>query len=146
MTCYDLLVELSQNERCKIYIDLCNKTIKVNGKIIIDHGEVKRNKIINKEFDELITETLNIEDLYKQYKYSMPNERENRRHYFKALSANELTDAQLVMGMQRYEARIRLEVYILLASLTGMLKWDNPKHFFWQSTVDKDFIILKKYI
>lgn len=146
MTCYDLLVKLSQTDRYKIYIDLCNKTIKVNGKPIISCGEVERHEIVGEEFDELINEALDIDDLYEQYKYSLPNEREDCRHYFKALSANELTDAQLVLGMKRYEARVRLEAYILLASLTGMLEWKEPNHFYWRSERDGDFVILKKYI
>ena len=146
MTCYDLLVKLSQTDRYKISINLCDKTIKVNGKTIIERGEVKRNKIVDEAFDKLIECPLDMDDLYKQYKCSLPNEREDCRHYFKALSASELTDAQLVTGMKRYEARIRLEAYILLASLTGLLVWNNEDQFYWQSEKDKDFIILKKYI
>ena len=146
MTCYELLVMLSQDCQDRIYIDLCNKTIKVNGKCLIESGEVVCNQFKDFEFDELINETLDLDDLYSQYKYSMPNEKEDRRHYFKALSASELTDAQLVCGMPRYEARIQLEAYILLASLVGILKWVNPNYFYWQSVKDKDFIILRKYI
>ena len=58
-----------------------------------------------------------------------------------ALSANEMTDAQMVLGMPRLEARVRLEAYVLLASIVGKIKWSNPNHWYWVGK-DKDFIIL----
>ena len=145
MTLYELLVQLSQERSDKIHIDLCKKTIKIGRKIIIDSGQVVVNKVFDNDFTELLTESLDIDELYKQYKYSIPSERDDRRHYFKALSVNQLTDEQLVVGMPRLEARIRLEAYILLASLTGELQWKNPQHWYWVGE-DEDFIILKKYI
>lgn len=145
MTLYELLVQLSQEGSDKIHINLYNKTIKVGRTVIIDSGQVIKNKVFGNDFVELLIEELDIDELYKQYKYSMPSERDNRRHYFKALSANQLTDEQLVTGMPRLEARIRLEAYILLASMTGKLQWHNPTHWYWVGQ-DKDFVILKKYI
>lgn len=145
MTLYELLVQLSQEGSDKIHIDLCNKTIKVGRTVIIDSGQTIKNKVFGNDFVELLTEELNIDELYEQYKYSMPSERDNRRHYFKALSASQLTDEQLVTGMPRLEARIRLEAYILLASMTDKLQWHNPAHWYWVGQ-DKDFVILKKYI
>ena len=145
MTLYELLVQLSQEGSDKIRIDLCNKTIKVGRIVIIDSGQTIKNKVFGNDFVELLTEELDIDELYEQYKYSMPSERDNRRHYFKALSASQLTDEQLVTGMPRLEARIRLEAYILLASMTGKLQWHNPAHWYWVGQ-DKDFVILKKYI
>ena len=96
------------------------------------------------EWNKLIEEAKDIDELYTQYKYSTPSERDNTRHYFKALPASELSDAQLVYGMNRLEARIRLEAYILLAWITGLI-WADPSKFFYQGK-DKDFIILKKYL
>ena len=145
MTFYELLVQLSQEGSDKIHIDLRNKTIKVGRKVIIDSGQITANKVFGYDFAELLAEELDINELYEQYKYSMPSERDNRRHYFKALSASQLTDEQLVIGMPRLEARIRLEAYIMLASMTGKLQWHNPAHWYWVGQ-DKDFVILKKYI
>lgn len=149
MDLYEALVEIARNTHGKIQIDLCNKTIKVDGHTILKDGKLTQDKIIvggdTYQINGLIYLPLDINQLYKQYKYSLPSERDNHRHYFKALSANELTDAQMVVGMPRFEARVALEAYILLASINGMLTWPNENHWYWQGE-DKDFIILKKYI
>ena len=148
MTLYEALIDLAQNGYNKIHIDLTNKTVKVGKQIIIETRELKQHKIKVGdeiyEFDGLISEKLDIDNLYKQYKYSVPSERDGK-YYFKALSANELSDAQLVLGMQRLEARIRLEAYLVLASVTGIEVWPNENHWYWQGK-DKDFVILKQYM
>lgn len=145
MTCYEILTQLAQDGKIKIYINLCNKTLKVGRTTIIKDGQVIKNKIFNEEFSDLLANQLDIDKLYQQYKYSMPSARDNGQHYFKALSVNELSDADLVTGIPRYLARVQLEAYILLASMTGHFKWQNPNHWFWLGK-DKDFVILKKYI
>jgi hypothetical protein len=145
MSCYDILVQIAQNGTDKIHIDLCNKTLKVGKQKIIENGQVVKNKIFDNEFTELIDETLDIDELYAQYKVSIPSERDCRKHYFKALSASEMTDAQMVLGIPRLEARVKLEAYILLASMAGRLKWCNPNHWYWMGK-DKDFIVLRKYM
>ena len=145
MTCYDILVQIAQNGTDKIHIDLCNKTLKVGKQKIIENGQVVKNKIFNNEFVELIDGSFDIDELYAQYKVSIPSERDCKKHYFKALSATEMTDAQMVLGMPRLEARVRLEAYVLLASIIGKLKWHNANHWYWVGK-DKDFVVLKKYI
>lgn len=150
MTYYEMLIELAQNDYSKIYIDLKNKTLKVGKQLLIENGNITQSKVIVGdevyECNELISECLDIDALYEQYKYSMPSERDGGKHYFKALTASLLTDEQLIYGMPRLEARVRLESYILLASLAGLIKWENNNHWFWQSDKDKDFIILKQWI
>ena len=146
MTCYELLVSLADKGERKIHINLKTKSLKVSKQQIIENGNVMSNKIFGKEFDGLIDETLDIDDLYIQYKYSTPGSHDSKRPYFKALSADKLTDVQLAIGIPRLEAQVRLEAYILLAAITGKLTWQNPKHFFWQSKRDNDFVILKSFI
>lgn len=149
MTLYDILVHLSQERRENIHVYLHSKSLKVGKKVIIDNGEVKQYEIISGgdkyEFDCLIKDILDLDELYAQYKTSIPSEQDNRKGYFKALSASELTDAQLVLGMPRFEARTRLEAYVLLASMVGNLKWPNPNHWYLTGK-DKDFVILRKYV
>ena len=148
MTLYEALVDLAHNGYNKIHIDLEDKTIKVGKQVVMEKRELKQHKIkvgdVLYEFDDLIGQKLDIDNLYKIYKYSVPSERDGK-HYFKALSANELSDAQLVLGMQRLEAKVRLEAYLALATITGIETWPNENHWYWQGK-DKDFVILKQYM
>lgn len=149
MTLYDMLIDLAQNNYRKIHINLASKTIRIGKQVILKNREIKQHKIKVGdnvyEFDDLINNKLDINDLYKQYKYSVPSERDGGNHYFKALSANELSDAQLVVGMNRLEARVRLEAYLALAAITGIEAWPNENYWYWQGR-DKDFVILKQYM
>lgn len=149
MSLYDILIQLSIKGYDKIKIDLVTKTLKIGKQTIVENGIAKQYKIKvgddEYEWDKLVEKTEDINELYTQYKYSAPSERDNGRHYFKALSANELTDAQLVYGMNRLEARIRLEAYILLAWMSELIYWTDSSKFYYQGK-DKDFIILKKYL
>ena len=133
MTLYEALVDLAQHGYHKINIDLTSKTIKVGKQAVVKDCELKQHKIKVGdevyEFDDLINEKLDMNDLYKQYKHSVPSERGMRGH-FKALSANELSDAQLAFNMSRLEAQVRLEAYVALAAITGLEVWPNEKHWY----------------
>ena len=73
-------------------------------------------------------------------------ETKRKRNYFKALTADEMTDEEMVTGMDRTVARAALESFVLISSLNGDLKW-NPKRGSWYyQGKDKDFILLKKWI
>lgn len=147
MTLYDILVELAASGYDKIYIDLEKKNLKVGKCTIIENAYVKQYKIkVNgKEykFDGLIDYKLDMDDLYKQYKYSTPSERD-MRGYFRALGSNEMSDAQLVLGMHRAEAKVRLEAYLALAVMEGIETWSDESKWYWQGN-DRDFIVLRKY-
>lgn len=153
MTLYDILIKLASDGYDKIHIDLEKKNLKVGKRTIIENAEVKQHKIKvydnEYEFNELIENpiSINVNELYKQYKYSSPSERDGGKHYFKALTAEELTDVQLVTGMARLEARIRLEAYILLYALYSehlIIMPSNTNKWYWQGE-DKDFVVLRKY-
>lgn len=150
MTYYEMLIYLAQKDYRKIHIDLKNKTLKVGKQLLIENGNIIQHKVIVGddiyECDVLVVESLDVDDLYEQYKHSLPSERDSGNHYFKALTASLLTDEQLVYGMPRLEARVRLEAYVMLGSLAGLIKWENNNHWFWQSSKDKDFVILKSWM
>lgn len=151
MTLYDILVKLATDSYDKIHIDLVKKNLRVGKKLIIENGDLTQHKIKvgddKYDWEHLLTleQCRSLDELYADYKYSVPSERDNGKHYFKALSANELSDAQLVCNMPRLEARVRLEAYILLACMAGYIHWDRPEKFYWQGK-DKDFVILRKYL
>ena len=88
-----------------------------------------------------------IEKLYANYKRSYPSERSQRsRDYFKALSSEELSLDDLVVGEDRILARARLEISLLCWVLNGSLKWYDDSKWFWQSKVDPELIILKEWV
>ena len=151
MTLYDILIELAADSYDKIHVDLVKKNLKVGKKLIIENGNVTQHKIKvgddEYEWEHILTleQCRNLDELYDDYKHSVPSERDNGKHYFKALSANELSDAQLVYNMPRLEARVRLEAYILLGWMSGYVHWGRPEQFYWQGK-DKDFVILRKYL
>lgn len=142
--------ELVQRVDCgeKFYIDFKTQTMKVGKHKLIDNGEYDRaRKLINIEVDDVLS---NIEKLYTRYKYSMPSERSDSKYrkYFKALSVDELTDAQLAVGDKREVARARLEGYMLCAIVDGKFVWDEDKmgKWFYQSVSDPDFVILRDWV
>jgi hypothetical protein len=89
-----------------------------------------------------------LEKLYKIYKYSYPSETESKRKrsYFKALTAEEMTDEELINGNDRYLARIMLEGFIFLAVVSGELKWKGEWGSWYYQGKDKDLIVLRKWI
>ena len=89
-----------------------------------------------------------IEELYHTYKYSTPTENDERRTYFYALTPDEMTDAELALGANRYEAKEELELYVLKSIVSGVLTWDDKVMggtWFYQGK-DKDLIILKDWV
>ena len=90
-----------------------------------------------------------LEMLYKDYKYSFPSEEESKRkNYFKALSIDELPHKSLMAGVNRTEAREALELTLLQGILNGSITWESlgNKGWFWQSSNDRDFVILKEWV
>ena len=146
MTIYEELIK-KVSEGSRFNINFETRTMKIGKKKVIDNGEYGDKELISIKINDPLDI---IENLYSQYKFSIPSERsENkRRGYFKALSANELTDEELICGERREVARARLEGFILCMILNGKLTWDEftMGKWFWQSNNDPDLVILKKWI
>lgn len=146
MTIYEELIQ-KVSEGSRFNINFETRTMKIGKKKVIDNGEYGDKELISIKINDPLDI---IENLYSQYKFSIPSERsENkRRGYFNALSANELTDEELICGERREVARARLEGFILCMILNGKLTWDEftMGKWFWQSNNDPDLVILKKWI
>lgn len=146
MTIYEELIQ-KVSEGSRFNINFETRTMKIGKEKVIDNGEYGDKELISIKINDPLDI---IENLYSQYKFSIPSERsENkRRGYFKALSANELTDEELICGERREVARARLEGFILCMILNGKLTWDEftMGKWFWQSNNDPDLVILKKWI
>lgn len=147
MTIYDeLLSRVEEGEKFNINFE--KRNIKVGKTWLIKNGECETGRILYGRTPIVIKEE--IEQLYKDFKYSCPSERSDskRKGYFKALSVEELTDEQMVLGASRELAQAKLEGYILCAILMNHLKWEDltEEKWFWQSKTEPDLIILKQWI
>ena len=134
-------------EGAKFSVDLPSRSLKLNGKRIIQDGKYEGDLGV-----EPCTEAeflSRVEELYHAYKHSIPSERsESRsRRYFRALPERELSDEAMLYGERRDTAQIELELYVLCQILLG-LTW-NPEtmgRWFWQSKNDKDLVILRAWV
>lgn len=143
---YEEIIKAVENG-AKFTVNFQKRTCKVNGKVIVNdmQYDVFLGTYPSTE-DEIISK---IEQLYQEYKHSVPSERSesHRRYYFKALPEKELSDEDMMYGERREVARCRLELYVLFCIILSRLKW-NPSWgtWFWRSENDKDLIILKDWI
>lgn len=87
-----------------------------------------------------------LEELYNIYKHSVPSPVKYKYNYFIALPTDKLSLNQLVNGAKRTEAKENLEMTLLTGILNETLAWPGEdKHWFWQSNIDNDFVLLKKW-
>ena len=145
---YEALERVESGEG--FHINFEKRTMKVGGEIIIDNGEYDSSKALfdgaydSKSLLDMIAE------LYRIYKYSLPSERSDakRKKYFKALSVDELTDEELIVGMPREKAQYMLEAFILCMIVDGYFVWNEETmgKWFYQCPFDPDLIILKSWV
>ena len=130
----------------KSMIDFSSRSFKLNGKYVIKDGEYEGELGVPRCNDDEFF--INVEELYCRYKHSVPSERSEgkSRLYFIALPEVSLTDDDMLFGEHRDKAQIELELYILCQILGGF-KWNLEKmgRWFWQSSDDKDLVILKNW-
>ena len=142
----ELLSRVEQGEKFKINFE--QRSMKVGKDWLIKNGECEVGRILYGKNPITIKEQ--IEQMYRDFKYSCPSERSDskRKGYFKALSVDELTDEQMIYGENRELMQGKLEGFILCAVLMGHLKWEDltEEKWFWQSKTEPDLIILKQWI
>ena len=143
---YEEIIKAVENG-AKFTVNFQKRTCRVNGKIIVN--DMQYDGCLGtypSTEDEIISK---IEQLYQEYKHSVPSERSesHRSYYFKALPEKELSDEDMMYGERREVARCRLELYVLFCIILSRLTW-NPSWgtWFWRSENDKDLIILKDWI
>ena len=133
------------------HIDFEKRNIKVGKDYLVKNGEYNTNRMLTAIDTMNLEKVLSaIEELYSDYKYSLPSERSesNRKKYFKALPMEEIEDSYLFNSLRRDVAQANLEGFILCMILNGSFVWDEAKlgKWFWQSQNDNDLVILKKWI
>lgn len=150
MTIYEELIKrVSEGET--FYVNFKNRSLKIGKKFVITDGvHDDSRELIDCSYDKLESILDVIDNLYCNYKYSLPSERSDskKRKYFKALSINEMNDMQLIAGERREVAQARLEGFILCMILNGKFKWDENAmgKWFYQSKTDLDLIILRDWV
>lgn len=176
MTIYKTLIELSKSHtRLKsggwadlFTFNLREKTIKNGKTIILERGEKKcetvellsgdKYELSSKLISETDLKEYGIENckdnpyeviqfLFDRFKVSVPSEHsEYGKFNFYCKSVDELTMKEMVNGTPRLEAYYLLEGYIMLASLSAWIDWEEPNHWFWQCPTDKKLIIYRNWI
>lgn len=142
----DLLDAIDRGQ--KVHINLVEKTVKVNGSEINFDG---KELIELKDMDMVevfVTEPWEIaEELYARYKRSVPSvTTKTNKPYFHADSVEDLTDNEIAFNAPRDWCQVCLEGYILLAGLSGILKWKNENHWFLQSDYEPSLVVLKEWL
>lgn len=134
----------------EIVVDLKKKNLKVDKKYLVKEGTNYSEWLFfsKKDKEELKNKAWQkVEELYELYKYSVPQGRKGENSkYFEALEYNELSVKDLLANKSRYEAKMELELFILLASIARVLKWDNDRHWFYQGKMDKELVVLKDWV
>ena len=147
MTVYKELLHRVENGE-NFNIDFKKRTMKINGRKIIDNGEYDTTKeLIDNPFESMDYVLDTIELLYCNYKYSLPSEK-SKSKYFKAYSMEDIPDDNLFTMEHRELAQARLEGFILCMILKGIFKWDElaKGKWFYQSVNDPDLVIFKNWV
>lgn len=138
---------------CRFEVDFKKKSMKTSMGTYILNGKWNQSYKLYEIGDVKKKYKISIEDLieygYEQYKYSVPSKKseKHKSKYFKAKPESELTDVDMITGVDRNLAQATLEAFILCTILSGDFKWDEEKHgkWFYQGK-DKDFIILREWV
>jgi hypothetical protein len=153
MSIYEELINrVSDGE--SFHIDFEKRNMKVGRDYLIKEGEYDETKeLINPVFKQNCLEDIlqGILQRYRSYKISLPSERSDnkRRHYFKALSMEEITDEQLIVAERREVSQAALEGFVLCMIVSGQLVWDEEimqGKWFWQSKNDPDLVLLRSWV
>lgn len=145
-------IQQKVKEGARFCINFENRSLRVNGKYVIQNGKSKSQYPVKNILCE--GDIPGLESWYHSYQHSVPSERSksHRKTYFQALDEKDLSDDDMMFGRHREEERFILEYAILSGIITGNFTWehfkyDNPKtDWFWQSLEYPSFIILKKWI
>jgi len=129
-------LEKKVEDGAKFRINFEKRTLYINGKQI-DVSDAEQDFSFEK-----------LENLYRMYQHSVPGERDDsRKNYFIALKEEELSDDDMLFGERRQIAKFRLELYVLLAIVSGALTWDESwGKWFWQSESNRPLVILRSWV
>lgn len=140
----ELLKEIRKGKRGDYEFDFAKKIMKVKNR----DWETDSNLIDSKDLENYY-----IQDLYKQpwevaymlFKIYYESNGYNKKYPIFPYKADEEKSAdELAFGEDREFAEIQLEAYLMIMGKLGKL--DFEKGFYYQHPIDKEFIVLKKWI
>ena len=111
-------------------IDYEKKVAKLNGFVVdieFEHSGDREEKLL---------------ELFRNYKYSVPNTHSNSKYFF-GLDESHLSTKQLAENESRYIARAKLELYVL--GLIVNHEWDFGNEWYWQSKEEPKLVLFKKW-
>lgn len=86
-----------------------------------------------------------IEDLYLEYRSSVPHSGTKYSRYFTAKKLDNLTTEELATNIDRRTAQINLETAVLYAILRGDITFPEDKGWFWQSENIPQLVLFKNW-
>lgn len=86
-----------------------------------------------------------LKELFKRYYYSCPTERwmSSKKHLFKAKPVNEMTDIEMMCGVNRDVAEKELMDYLNEVIIPQGWQWG--KQWFYQDDEIKELVLLKDW-
>ena len=145
----ELIQRVSEGE--VFHVNFEKRNMKVGKDYLIKEGEFDETRELFPKLYEPYDTYSALHMIRELYKYSLPSERSDnkRRHYFKALPMEEITDEQLMIAERREVSQAALEGLVLCLIVSGQLVWDeeimNGK-WFYQSKNDPDLILLRSWV
>lgn len=152
MTLYEILSDIASYNGFFIHVDLDKKSIKYKKQYIVKDGALVADEIITEckvyaiNKDQIVTTCnpeVEVQALYDKYVCSKPST-SNKKSYFIPKKSDELTFEELINGMDREEARCKLETFIVCCALTGTWQWKQESHWFWKGK--RGLIIYRKWV
>lgn len=134
------------------HIDFEQRNMRVGKDYLVKDGKYDSSMaLFEKNVDGLKVVLDMIEQLYNNYKYSLPSERSDgkRKKYFKALPMEEITDEQLMVAERRELSQAALEGFVLCMIVSGKLVWDEEVmcgKWFYQSKTNPDLVLLRGWV
>ena len=152
MTIYQMGIEAVENG-VPVTINIEKRTMHIGKRKVIDGRLYSPLTKLAFDFGDSLPNLtchvlLRIAADYRVYKHSIPGKNEPSRPWFKALKYDQLTDEDRLLGVDRAEARFELEYDVLVALITGKLRWVGSemgyRNWFWKNS--DGLVILRSWI
>ena len=98
--------------------------------------------VVDIEFEQSGNKEEKLLELFKNYKYSVPNTHSNSKYFF-GFDESKLSTKQLAENESRYVARAKLELFVLGLIINN--EWGFGDKWYWQSSEEPKLVMFKKW-